>query len=135
MVGSAKMRDLLAVAQEKQARVVLVGDSRQLAPIEAGGAFRVLEHEIGSRSLAEIRRQTIGWQRDAVKAFAEKSVGATGASGLKIVSLPAREDDPKKRCPDITRARTELSWEPKVDLNEGLERTFGHFRMFVNSAR
>ena len=71
MVGSAKMRDLLAVAQEKQARIVLVGDSRQLAPIEAGGAFRVLEREIGSRSLAEIRRQTIGWQREAVKKFAE----------------------------------------------------------------
>jgi Ti-type conjugative transfer relaxase TraA len=71
MVGSAKMRDLLTVAQEKQARVVLVGDSRQLAPIEAGGAFRVLEREIGSRSLAEIRRQTIGWQREAVKKFAE----------------------------------------------------------------
>ncbi len=71
MVGSAKMRDLLTVAQEKQARIVLVGDSRQLAPIEAGGAFRVLEREIGSRSIAEIRRQTIGWQREAVKAFAE----------------------------------------------------------------
>jgi Ti-type conjugative transfer relaxase TraA len=71
MVGSAKMRDLLVVAQEKQARVVLVGDSRQLSPIDAGSPFRVLEREIGSRSLAEIRRQTIGWQRDAVKAFAE----------------------------------------------------------------
>ena len=71
MVGSAKMRDLLTVAQEKQARVVLVGDSRQLAPIEAGGAFRVLEREIGSRSLAEIRRQNTLWQREAVKKFAE----------------------------------------------------------------
>jgi Ti-type conjugative transfer relaxase TraA len=71
MVGSAKMRGLLRVAQEKQARVVLVGDSRQLAPIDAGGAFRVLEKELGSRSLAEIRRQSIGWQREAVKAFAE----------------------------------------------------------------
>jgi Ti-type conjugative transfer relaxase TraA len=71
MVGSAKMRELLAVAQEKQARVVLVGDSRQLSPIDAGSPFRVLEREIGSFSLSEIRRQTIGWQRDAVKAFAE----------------------------------------------------------------
>ena len=36
---------------------------------------------------------------------------------------PAQADDPPRRCPDITRARTRLNWEPKITLCEGLERT------------
>jgi len=36
--------------------------------------------------------------------------------------------DPQTRQPDITRARTILNWEPKVDLRDGLERTIEHFR-------
>jgi nucleoside-diphosphate-sugar epimerase len=37
-------------------------------------------------------------------------------------------DDPKVRQPDITRARTLLGWEPRVDLDEGLRRTLGYFK-------
>ena len=33
------------------------------------------------------------------------------------------ESDPQRRCPDVTRARSLLGWEPKVDLEEGLQRT------------
>ena len=33
-----------------------------------------------------------------------------------------------QRCPDITRARTLLEWEPQVDLVEGLEKTIGYFK-------
>jgi dTDP-glucose 4,6-dehydratase len=38
------------------------------------------------------------------------------------------KDDPKQRRPDISKARTLLDWEPKVDLNEGLEKTVAFFR-------
>lgn len=38
------------------------------------------------------------------------------------------EDDPRRRCPDITRARTELGWEPRVGLVEGLTLTIAWFR-------
>lgn len=38
------------------------------------------------------------------------------------------KDDPKQRRPDISKARTILNWEPKVDLNEGLEKTVAFFR-------
>ena len=38
------------------------------------------------------------------------------------------EDDPKRRKPDITRARTILKWEPKVNLEEGLKRLVDHLR-------
>ena len=40
-------------------------------------------------------------------------------------------DDPKQRRPDITRARTRLGWEPKVDLAEGLVKTIEYFRTKV----
>jgi UDP-glucuronate decarboxylase len=45
-----------------------------------------------------------------------------------IVFLPPRPDDPKRRCPDISKARKILSWEPKVSLEDGLRRTIEWFR-------
>ena len=45
----------------------------------------------------------------------------------EIVQQPLPEDDPRRRKPDISRARQLLGWEPKVDLREGLERTISWF--------
>jgi nucleoside-diphosphate-sugar epimerase len=42
--------------------------------------------------------------------------------------LPGRQDDPTRRCPDITKARTRLGWEPRVPLDEGLPPTIAYFR-------
>lgn len=47
---------------------------------------------------------------------------------LPIEYLPDRPDDPRKRCPDITRARTLLQWEPAVLLDEGLAKTLEYFK-------
>jgi dTDP-glucose 4,6-dehydratase len=49
-------------------------------------------------------------------------------SSSRVVYRPLPTDDPKVRRPDITRARTLLGWEPKVRLEEGLERTIGYFK-------
>jgi dTDP-glucose 4,6-dehydratase len=49
------------------------------------------------------------------------------ASEIVFEPLPT-SDDPKQRKPDITKARTLLGWEPKVSLEEGLQRTIAHFR-------
>ncbi|MCL5027221.1 MAG: SDR family oxidoreductase [Chloroflexi bacterium] len=50
-------------------------------------------------------------------------------SSSPIVHIPSiSEDDPKRRCPDISRARCVLGWEPKVGLTEGLEETIAWFR-------
>jgi dTDP-glucose 4,6-dehydratase len=46
----------------------------------------------------------------------------------QIEFRPLPEDDPKQRRPDISRARTELGWEPEVPLEAGLERTLAYFR-------
>jgi nucleoside-diphosphate-sugar epimerase len=55
--------------------------------------------------------------------LAEVVLELTGAAS-PIVHEPLPVDDPKQRRPDITRARELLGWEPKVELREGLERTY-----------
>src|ERR671913_12041 len=49
-------------------------------------------------------------------------------SSSRIVYRPLPVDDPRQRRPDITRARTLLGWEPKVDLEEGLLKTVEYFK-------
>ena len=51
---------------------------------------------------------------------ARQVLESTGSKS-KIVFHPLPQDDPKQRCPDITKARTLLGWEPKVKLSEGLQ--------------
>jgi dTDP-glucose 4,6-dehydratase len=52
-------------------------------------------------------------------------------SGIQHLPLP--QDDPKQRRPDITKARTLLGWEPKIDLRQGLELSLDYFRTEVES--
>ncbi len=62
--------------------------------------------------------------------FAEQVLKYTGSkSGIRFEPLPV--DDPKRRCPDITKARQLLGWEPRVTLEEGLPRTIEFFRRVV----
>jgi conjugative relaxase-like TrwC/TraI family protein len=67
MVGSRKLTRLLEHAQHAQAKVVLVGDDRQLAAIDAGGGFRALRLRLGASELTENRRQLHAWQREAIE--------------------------------------------------------------------
>ena len=57
-------------------------------------------------------------------------------SESELVHEGLPEDDPRRRCPDITRAREVLGWEPRTTLREGLEKTIGWFarRSGVSSA-
>jgi conjugative relaxase-like TrwC/TraI family protein len=57
MVGSRMMSELLSKAEAAGSKVVLVGDSGQLQPVDAGGAFRGLSKELGAAELKDIRRQ------------------------------------------------------------------------------
>jgi dTDP-glucose 4,6-dehydratase len=50
------------------------------------------------------------------------------ASNSQINFEPLPEDDPKQRCPDISKARQLLGWEPKIDLEAGLKLSLGYFR-------
>lgn len=59
--------------------------------------------------------------------FAERIRALLGVSA-PIVFEPLPQDDPKQRCPNISKARRLLGWEPKVDLEEGLRRTLESFK-------
>jgi ATP-dependent exoDNAse (exonuclease V) alpha subunit len=67
MLGSRKLTRLLEHAQRAQAKVVLVGDDRQLAAIDAGGGFRALRLRLGASELVENRRQQQAWEREALE--------------------------------------------------------------------
>jgi conjugative relaxase-like TrwC/TraI family protein len=67
MLGSRKLARLLDHAERAGAKVVLVGDDRQLAAIEAGGGFRGLRVRLGASELTENRRQQQTWERGAVE--------------------------------------------------------------------
>ncbi len=62
-----------------------------------------------------------------IRELADLVLRMTGSSST-IEHRPLPEDDPTQRRPDITRATTELGWEPKVSLEEGLEPTIEWFR-------
>jgi len=62
-----------------------------------------------------------------IRAFAEEIVALTG-SASRIVNLPLPQDDPKRRKPDITRARELLGWEATIPRSEGLKTTLEYFR-------
>lgn len=48
-------------------------------------------------------------------------------SSSKLIYEPLPEDDPKQRRPDISLAKEQLNWSPKIDLNEGLKKTISYF--------
>jgi dTDP-glucose 4,6-dehydratase len=62
--------------------------------------------------------------------FAEAIQRLTGAQvPIEFCALP--EDDPKRRRPDIIKARTVLGWEPVVSLEEGLKETVAYFQSVI----
>ncbi len=61
-----------------------------------------------------------------IKEIAEIIQKETG-SPSRIIYGPRPQDDPNRRCPDITRARTILDWEPKISLHEGLRKTISYY--------
>jgi dTDP-glucose 4,6-dehydratase len=69
-----------------------------------------------------------------VQQLADIVLELTGSSST-IARQPLPADDPKLRCPDITRARTMLGWEPKVPVREGVARTIEYFRRLLAESR
>ena len=61
-----------------------------------------------------------------VREIAEMVIELSG-SHSEIVHQPLPEDDPRRRCPDISRARETLGWEPQTPATEGLEKTLAWF--------
>ena len=66
-----------------------------------------------------------------IKQFAEEIIRITGTRS-QIEYRPLPVDDPKVRQPDITRARTVLGWEPRVEFDEGIRKTIEYFRTRID---
>jgi nucleoside-diphosphate-sugar epimerase len=86
----------------------------------------MLSHENDPINIGNPREMTI-------EEIARTIIRMTGSKSA-VVYRPLPTDDPKVRQPDITRARTLLGWEPKVQLEEGLVKTIEYFRSKVQQA-
>ncbi len=69
-----------------------------------------------------------------VRELAERILALTG-SRSRLVFRPLPQDDPMQRCPDITRARNLLGWEPQVGLDEGLAHSIDYFERLLGAGR
>lgn len=69
MVGSRKTKQLLDEVKRSGAKLIVLGESEQTQPIEAGGAFRSIARHVEKESITRIFRQKDSWQREAVMLF------------------------------------------------------------------
>lgn len=107
--------------------------SNYTQPVNIGNP---VEHTIEGRTpanIASINRNGIEMRSHEIKihSFAEFAViirDLVGGKMSKIETMPAVEDDPQRRKPDIARAKKYLNWEPRIPLKIGLERTIEYFR-------
>ena len=74
MVGTETYQELLRIASQSRAEVILVGDSKQLSSVERGGMFTYLSQKYGSLELSEVRRQKKEWGKNVSLAFSKGAV-------------------------------------------------------------
>ena len=67
-----------------------------------------------------------------IRELAEMVLQKVGGSS-KLKSLPLPQDDPKQRRPDIKLAKSALDWQPKVSLQEGLDKTIDYFKKLLST--
>ena len=102
--GDGSQTRSLCFVSDLVAGLLALGDANCLGPVNLGNP--------DERTVSEIA-QTI--------------LELTGSSSL-LEYRPLPTDDPTRRCPDITVARAEIGWEPKVATEDGLRTTIEHFR-------
>lgn len=93
MIGSRMLARLIKHVDDAQAKLVLVGDSKQLQPIEAGGAFRMISEKIGAAKLSDIQRQREEWSRNAVYWLADGKTTEALIEFAKRGMIHAAPDD------------------------------------------
>jgi len=119
-------------------------------------AFEVMRHDVTFPLYVEVDEiynlagpaSPIHYQHDPVQTTKTSVIGAINMLGLSelaglIISLVGSrsrlefralpQDDPRQRCPDITRAKQILHWLPAVQLKEGLSRTIRYFDSLLSS--
>jgi conjugative relaxase-like TrwC/TraI family protein len=107
MVATRKLAPLLSHADRAGAKVVLVGDDRQFAPVQAGGGFRALRLRLGASELTVNRRQVEAWEQraiDDVRAGNLEQAIAAYAEHDRIRAFEARDDRDRALVADWWRA-------------------------------
>ncbi|MBA3814896.1 MAG: AAA family ATPase, partial [Alphaproteobacteria bacterium] len=74
MLGTTLSVELFNVIKNSGAKLVLVGDDRQLSSVERGGTFKFLSERYGAAELRDVRRQSVDWQKAVSEALAEGKV-------------------------------------------------------------
>jgi conjugative relaxase-like TrwC/TraI family protein len=95
MVGTRKLAPLLEHAQRAGSKVVLVGDDRQFASVDAGGGFRALRLRLGASELTKNRRQVQEWEQraiDHVRAGRVEEAIAAYAEHDRVQAFDTRDD-------------------------------------------
>jgi len=95
MVDTRRMTRLFQAADAQQAKVVLVGDAKQLQSVESGGAFQAVSRQVGETQLKEIRRQREDWQKQMVHDFAngraERALDQLDSRGQLVIEANKKE--------------------------------------------
>jgi hypothetical protein len=119
MLGSRKLTRLLEHADRAQAKVVLVGDDRQLAAIDAGGGFRALRLRLGASVLTQNRRQQQAWEREALElvrsGLVEEAVAAYQAHE-RVVAADSKPAATLALLQDWWAAYQEAERDPSQDV-------------------
>jgi conjugative relaxase-like TrwC/TraI family protein len=127
MAGSRKLASLLEHAEAASAKVVLVGDTKQLSSVDAGGGFRGLVARLGAHRLLENRRQVERWERDALRSLREGQVrpALTAYAAHGRLHVGDREELIERMVDDWWTARAEgeavmqaSTWRDVLELND-----------------
>src|SRR5947209_15723464 len=115
MVGTRDLAALANHARERDAKLVLVGDDRQLPEIEAGGAFRALAEREGALELRDVRRQEEAWDRDAL--------GELRNGDVRAWARAYADEDRLVTAPTVPALRERLAadwWEARKQGDDAL---------------
>jgi hypothetical protein len=115
MVGSRKLARLLDHARNAGTKVVLVGDDRQLAAIDAGGGFRALRLRLGASELVDNRRQLHEWERQTLEmvrdGLVEEAVNAYREHG-RVVAVETKFELTLALVKDWWQAQQDTAGDP-----------------------
>lgn len=120
MLDTARIDALTRLADDTGAKLVLVGDDRQLASIERGGVFTDIREKMGSASLTTVRRQHQDWAKQAATDFAEGRFRA-GLEAYDAHGLVHWQDD-------LEAARAALlgRWQADTEADRGTRFVFAY---------
>ena len=127
MAGTRKLARLLERAAIAGAKVVLVGDTKQLSSVDAGGGFRGLVARLGAHRMTENRRQVERWEREALRSLREGQVrpALTAYAAHGRLHIGDREELVERMVDDWWTARAEgeavmqaSTWRDVLELNE-----------------